>query len=74
MEKFGNCSIEIFIGKTLNVNENLKEVQKNQLLEILQKRYSEFPWEYINMRGIGPKTCIHHIYIEHNARPVRQPQ
>lgn len=26
------------------------------------------------MRGIDPKTCIHHIYIEQNARPVRQPQ
>ena len=26
------------------------------------------------MRGIHPDTCIHHIFIEENARPVRQPQ
>jgi len=26
------------------------------------------------MRGIDPKTCVHHIYVEQNARPVRQPQ
>jgi len=26
------------------------------------------------MRGIDPKTCIYHIYIEQNARPVRQSQ
>lgn len=26
------------------------------------------------MMGIHPDTCIHHIYIEGNAKPVRQPQ
>ena len=27
--------------------------------------------EYTDMRGIDRKTCIHHIYIEKNARLVR---
>jgi len=27
-----------------------------------------------DMKGIDPKTCIHHIYIEENNRPIRQPQ
>lgn len=74
MEKFGNSSIEIFRGKTLNVNENLENMQKKQLIEILQKHSSSFAWEYIEMRGIDPKTCIHYIYIEQNARLVRQPR
>ena len=26
------------------------------------------------MKGIDPKTCIHHIYIEENSRPIRQLQ
>jgi hypothetical protein len=26
------------------------------------------------MHGIHPNTCIHHIYIEENSRPIRQPQ
>lgn len=26
------------------------------------------------MRGIHLDTCIHHIYIEENSRPMRQPQ
>ena len=26
------------------------------------------------MKGIGPNTCIHHIYIEENAKPIHQPQ
>ena len=68
MEKFGNSSIEIFPGKTLNINENLEELQKNQLVEVLQKHSSSYAWEYIDMGGIDPKTCIHHIYIEKSAR------
>ena len=26
------------------------------------------------MKGISPKTCIHHIYIEENCKPIRKPQ
>ena len=26
------------------------------------------------MLGIHPDTCIHHIYMEDNVRPIRQPQ
>ena len=26
------------------------------------------------MKGIDPNTCKHHIYIEENAKPNRQPQ
>ena len=26
------------------------------------------------MKGIDPQLCTHHIYIENDARPVRQPQ
>jgi len=36
MEKIWNSLIEIFSGKALNVNKNLEEVKKNQLIGILQ--------------------------------------
>ena len=26
------------------------------------------------MKGISPKTCIHHIYVEENCKPIKQPQ
>jgi len=26
------------------------------------------------MKGISPKTYIHHNYIEENCKPIRQPQ
>ena len=64
MEKFGNSLIEFFLGKKLNVNNNLEESQKKELINMLQEHSSAYAWEYINMKGIDPNTCMHHIYIE----------
>ena len=74
MEEFGSSTIEIFPGKTLNINKNLERSQQGELTKILQKHSTAFAWEYTDMKGIDPKTCIHHIYIEENSRPIRQPQ
>ena len=64
MEKFGNYTIEIFQGKTLNINNNLEEFQKKELIKMLQEHSSAYAWEYTDMKGIDPNTCIHHIYIK----------
>eukprot|EP00253_Pinus_taeda_P024988 PITA_24988 len=74
MEEFGSSAIEFFPGKTLNINKNLEKSQQEKLIRILQKHSTAFAWEYTDMKGIDPKTCIHHIYIEENRRPIRQPQ
>ena len=41
---------------------------------MLQEHYYAYAWEYIDMKGIDTNTCMHHIYIEENSRPIRQPQ
>jgi len=74
MEEFGNSTVEIFPGKTLNINKNLGRLQQEELTKLLQKHSTAFAWEYTDMKGIDPKTCIHRIYIEENNRPIRQPQ
>ena len=74
MEEFGSSTIEIFPGRTLNINKNLEKLQQEELIKTLQKHSTAFAWEYIDMKGINPKTRIHHIYIEENCRPIRQPQ
>ena len=74
MEKFGNSTIEIFRGKSLNINKNLEILQQEKLIKTLQEHSSAYAWEYIDMKGISLKTCIHHIYIEENCKPIRQPQ
>ena len=32
MEKFGNSAIEIFLDKSLNINNNLEELKKGNLI------------------------------------------
>ena len=52
----------------------MEKLQQEELTKTLQKKIVAFAWEYTGMKGIDPKTCIHHIYIEENSRPIRQPQ
>ena len=58
IEKIGNSTIEIFQGKTLNINNNLEEFQKKELIKMLQEHSSTYAWEYTDMKGIDPNNCI----------------
>jgi hypothetical protein len=53
---------EISPGKCLHINFGLVKDQKRQLVDILKEQSREFYWEYTDMKGIHPETCIHHIY------------
>jgi hypothetical protein len=66
-------SIEIAPGKSLNINANLDE-QQQKLIQVLSKYQQDFAREYSDMKCIDPQLCTHHIYIEKDARPIRQPQ
>eukprot|EP00253_Pinus_taeda_P019997 PITA_19997 len=66
--------VEIERGKTLNINANLTLDQERKLVHLLRKYQEAFAWDYPDMKGIDPQLCTHHIYIEKDARPVRQPQ
>ena len=68
MEEFGNSTVEIFLGKSLNINKNLENLQQENLIKTLQQHSSSYAWEYTDMKG------IHHIHIEENFKPIRQPQ
>lgn len=64
MGKFGNSSIESFPEKTLNINNNLEEFQKKDLVNMLQEHSTTYALEYTDMKVIDPNTSIHNIYIE----------
>ena len=66
--------IEIEPRKTLNINPNLLESQTKQLLKVLRNHKEAFAWDYIDMQGIPPNLCTHHIYIKEYFHLVRQPQ
>ncbi|MCY6525162.1 hypothetical protein, partial [Actinobacillus pleuropneumoniae] len=46
MEEFDSSTIEIFPGKTLNINKILEKSQQEELTKILQKHSTAFAWEY----------------------------
>lgn len=58
----------------MDINPRLDSDQQTQVIQKLQKQSGEFSWEYKDMCGIHPDMCIHHIYIQENVRPIRQPQ
>ena len=55
----------------LHINIRLSENQQAQLLKVLKKQAGEFAWEYTDMKGIHPDTCIHHIYMDPSISSVR---
>ena len=67
-------TIEIFPRKSLNINSDLEVSQEQKLADLLRKYSKAFAWDYTNMTGIHPDTCIHHIYMEDNVIPIKQPQ
>ena len=65
---------EVDPEKFMHINVGLSEDQQAQLLKVLKKQAGAFAWEYTDMKSIHPNTCIHHIYMDPNIPPVRQPQ
>jgi len=63
MENFSSSQVGNFPRKTLNINNNFEESQKKKLIKMLQKQSSAYAWEYTDMKGIDPKTFMHHVYI-----------
>ena len=52
----------------------LSTLQKNSLLEILRENKQVIGWKIIDLKGISPVVCTHHIYLEEEEKSVRQPQ
>jgi hypothetical protein len=66
--------VEISPGKPLYINSSLEPEQKTQVIEMIQRQFDSFAWDYADMKGIHPNTCTHHIYTNDQIRPLRQPQ
>ena len=69
-----SAAIEIEPRKTLNINPDLTNNEKQQLIKLLQENKEAFAWDYTDMKGISPELCTHRIYIKEGSRPVCQPQ
>lgn len=65
--------MEIFKGKILHIGTGLIAEQKQQLMSMVREKTGAFAWDYLDMRGIHPDTCIHHIYMNEEMGPIWKP-
>ena len=67
-----------FLGpnKTFSVivNANLDGTQIAKLLTVLQKHRGVIGYSIDDIKGISPSFCMHHILLDKEHRPSRQPQ
>ncbi|GFS36375.1 hypothetical protein Acr_00g0045610 [Actinidia rufa] len=67
-----------FLGKDetfpVVISSSLEESQETKLLELLRVHQNTIGWTIADIKGISPLICTHHIYLEDDVRPSRQPQ
>ncbi|RVW18625.1 Transposon Ty3-I Gag-Pol polyprotein [Vitis vinifera] len=56
------------------ISSFLTTTQEDCLLEILSRCKKAIGWKISDLKGINPLVCTHHIYMEEEVKPVRQPQ
>ena len=63
-----NKKCPVVISSTLTIH------QEDCLLEILRRSKKAIGWKISYLKGISPLVCTHHIYMEEESKPIRQPQ
>ncbi|RVW62963.1 Retrovirus-related Pol polyprotein from transposon 297 [Vitis vinifera] len=43
-------------------------------LQVLKRCKKAIGWQISDLKGISPLVCTHHIYMEEETKPIRQPQ
>ena len=56
------------------ISTTLTEEQEIKLLKVLKENKRAIGWSISDLKGINPLISMHHIYLEENAKLVRQPQ
>ena len=56
------------------ISSMLSSSQEGSLLDILGENKQAIGWNITDVKGISPVVCTHHIYLEEEAKSVRQPQ
>ena len=56
------------------ISSLLNNQQENSLLDILRETKQAIGGKITDLKGISPAVCTHHIYLDEEAKSVRQPQ
>ncbi|RVX01287.1 Retrovirus-related Pol polyprotein from transposon 17.6 [Vitis vinifera] len=66
LEEDKKCPVVISSALTIH--------QEDCLLEVLRRCKKAIGWQISDLKGISPLVYTHHIYMEDEAKPIRQPQ
>ena len=66
LEENGQCPVVISSLLTI--------AQEHNLLHLLKRNKQALGWKISDLKGINPKICTHHIYLDKESKAVRQPQ
>ena len=55
------------------ISSLLSTAQEGSLLHVLRGNKQALGWNITDLKGISPAMCTHHIYLEEEAKSVRQP-
>ncbi|WJZ84466.1 hypothetical protein VitviT2T_004069 [Vitis vinifera] len=55
------------------ISSSLTTTQEDCLFEISRRCKKAIWWKISYLKGINPLVCTHHIYMEEEAKPIRQP-
>ena len=68
----------LFLGeeKTFPViiSSALDESQEGKLKKLLRQHKGALGWTIVDLKGISAAICTHRIFLEDDARPIRQMQ
>ena len=56
------------------ISSSLSSAQEGSLLHILRENKQALGWNITDLKGISPAMCTHHIYLEEEAKSMKQPQ
>ena len=56
------------------ISSMLSTSHEGSLLHILRENKQAIGWQITDLKGISTKVYTHHIYLEEEAKSVRQPQ
>ena len=56
------------------ISSSLEAHQESGLLAVLKRHTKAIGWSIADIHGIDPSVCTHHIYLEEDVKPSRQPQ
>ncbi|RVW18664.1 Retrovirus-related Pol polyprotein from transposon opus [Vitis vinifera] len=54
------------------ISSSLTSHQENCLMEVLKRCKKAIGWQISDLKGISPLVCTHHIYMQEEAKPIRQ--